>query len=380
MAIDSDYEIERIIGEKEDNGIPYYLLKWKGYDNSYNIWEPYYNLNCPELLLEYKCEQWILGDDDKDEEEYQKLLNHKLLKNAYKGHPKSRNVIEFENFLKQFVRDGPPIPVINTIDQAGIPPDFQYVDYYVYGKNVPRPPVYDETLIGCDCKDGLCKGFRCQCLKTYNSGCLFYKRYSSALNLEPGQSAIFECNYKCSCNSTCQNRVTQRGRKVKLAIKRFPEKGWGVIALERIEKGAFITYYYGELITSIEAEIRGKKYDEMGNTYLFDIDFFDDSSADDSADHYYTVDACRFGNISHFLNHSCDPNLVVIPVMTNTSNLNQHHIAFFAKRSIEINEELAFNYIGTANEFEEMGSCLFMQEKAKYACKCNAVNCRKYFH
>ena len=36
--------------------------------------------------------------------------------------------------------------------------------------------------------------------------------------------------------------------------------GWGVKALENIRKGSFVVEYVGEVITSEEAEERGKKY------------------------------------------------------------------------------------------------------------------------
>ena len=43
--------------------------------------------------------------------------------------------------------------------------------------------------------------------------------------------------------------------------------------LENIKKGSFVVQYVGEVITSDEAEERGKKYDADGKTYLFDLDF-----------------------------------------------------------------------------------------------------------
>jgi histone-lysine N-methyltransferase SUV39H len=36
--------------------------------------------------------------------------------------------------------------------------------------------------------------------------------------------------------------------------------GWGVKTLENIKKGSFVVEYVGEVITSDEAEQRGKKY------------------------------------------------------------------------------------------------------------------------
>ena len=58
-----------------------------------------------------------------------------------------------------------------------------------------------------------------------------------------------------------------------------------------------------KVITSEQAEERGKKYDAEGRTYLFDLDF---NLGDENL---YTVDAAFYGNLSHFINHSCDPNL-----------------------------------------------------------------------
>lgn len=49
------------------------------------------------------------------------------------------------------------------------------------------------------------------------------------------------------------------------------------------------------MITSEEAEKRGQLYDNQGITYLFDLDYESDE---------FTVDAARYGNVSHFVNHS----------------------------------------------------------------------------
>ena len=67
--------------------------------------------------------------------------------------------------------------------------------------------------------------------------------------------------------------------------------------MEPIKANTFVTEYVGEVITSEEAERRGQQYDKKGMTYLFDLDFDDENAA-------FTIDAAKFGNISHFFNHS----------------------------------------------------------------------------
>ena len=73
----------------------------------------------------------------------------------------------------------------------------------------------------------------------------------------------FHFEEKCKCGPKCTNRVVQKGRKYKLCIYRTSNGcGWGVKTLENIKEGAFVVEYVGEVITSEEAEQRGKKYGE----------------------------------------------------------------------------------------------------------------------
>jgi len=51
---ENEYEVETIRNRKIINGETFYLLKWKGYEEKYNTWEPDSNLNCPELIKEYE--------------------------------------------------------------------------------------------------------------------------------------------------------------------------------------------------------------------------------------------------------------------------------------------------------------------------------------
>ena len=52
---EEEYEVEAILAHRHQGRSLQYLIKWKGYDTSYNTWEPQQNLqNSLETLEEYK--------------------------------------------------------------------------------------------------------------------------------------------------------------------------------------------------------------------------------------------------------------------------------------------------------------------------------------
>lgn len=54
----------------------------------------------------------------------------------------------------------------------------------------------------------------------------------------------------------------------------------------------------------------------------------------------YTVDAQHMGNISRYINHSCQPNLFIQPVQAHGSDPFLVTLCFFAMRNIGAYEEL----------------------------------------
>ncbi|CAB1336333.1 unnamed protein product, partial [Coregonus sp. 'balchen'] len=189
--------------------------------------------------------------------------------------------------------------VLNEVDLDGPPRDFTYINTYKVGEGI----VLNEMAVGCECKDcfsdpvgGCCPGASLHRLAYTDKG---------QVRVRAGEP-IYECNTRCSCGPDCPNRVVQKGIPFDLCIfKTENGRGWGVRALQHIKKNTFVMEYVGEIITSDEAEKRGHLYDRQGATYLFDLDYVED---------VYTVDAAHHGNISHFVNHSCNPNLQVYNV------------------------------------------------------------------
>ena len=49
-----EYEAEKIVNYKYDNGIMHYEVKWAGYGNDETTWEPYFHLeNCQHLIDDF---------------------------------------------------------------------------------------------------------------------------------------------------------------------------------------------------------------------------------------------------------------------------------------------------------------------------------------
>ena len=112
----------------------------------------------------------------------------------------------------------------------------------------------------------------------------------------------------------------------KIVRRRSKVHGWGVFALESINKNTRIVDYAGELIDHKQSLRRETRYLKQGCIWCFTVN------------RRWVRDANVGGNVARFINHACKPNCYShIVGKTKT-------IWIRAARNIEAGEELTYNY------------------------------------
>ncbi|XP_060689373.1 histone-lysine N-methyltransferase SETDB2 isoform X3 [Hemiscyllium ocellatum] len=91
------------------------------------------------------------------------------------------------------------------------------------------------------------------------------------------------------------------------------------------------------------------------------------SDANEQEDSCYFLDATKEGNIGRFINHSCDPNLMVQSVFVDTHDKNLPWVAFFTNRYIKAGSELTWDYRYSTGSMPE----------EEIPCLCGSTNCKE---
>ncbi|KAF0297324.1 Histone-lysine N-methyltransferase EHMT2 [Amphibalanus amphitrite] len=244
-----------------------------------------------------------------------------------------------------------PIQAVNDCDDSPLPSDYVYVaeSCETMKLNIDRTIT---SLQSCACVDNcissdcMCSQISLRCWYDPDGRLLPEFNYTDP-------PMIFECNRACGCNQlTCNNRAVQHGITCRVQMYRTTDRGWGVRALKHIPKGTYVCEYVGEIITDSAADQR------EDDSYLFDLDNRDGDT--------FCLDARRYGNVSRFINHRCEPNLVPVKVFVDHQDVRFPRIALFACRDVEPAEELGFDY----------GEKFWMVKYKMFTCKCGSPKCK----
>ena len=110
----------------------------------------------------------------------------------------------------------------------------------------------------------------------------------------------------------------------RIARRRSKLHGWGVFAVDAINKNTRIIDYAGELIDHKESLKREDAYLARGEVWCFTVN------------RQWVRDANAGGNVARFINHACKPNCY--------TEVTDRTIWIRAARNITPGEELTYDY------------------------------------
>ncbi|KAJ8311803.1 hypothetical protein KUTeg_010646, partial [Tegillarca granosa] len=113
--VEEEYTVEKVVDGRVRNGKREYLLKWKGYPDSENTWEPESNLDCPDLIAEFEEKK------KKREQEKKRKTQNGMEDSSVKKKKKVAEVktTEDDNKPRGFDRGLQPERIIGATDSSG---------------------------------------------------------------------------------------------------------------------------------------------------------------------------------------------------------------------------------------------------------------------
>lgn len=164
---------------------------------------------------------------------------------------------------------------------------------------------------------------------------------------------LYECSRdQCPAGPHCENQRFQKRAYADTSLMRSPGRGWGLQTCQALAAGDFVMEYVGELIDEKECERR------LAELHIENIQNFYFLTLEKDR----IIDAGPRGNMSRFINHSCDPNCETQKWTVNGDT----RVGIFAIRDIPAGTELTFNY-----NLECRGN-------ERITCACGSRNCSGY--
>ena len=231
------------------------------------------------------------------------------------------------------------------------------IEHAVAGPGVNLELGAESLYAGCQCPRVCGLQTDCTCAYAYDENGYLKDAYFLTVSVP-----IFECNSRCACGSACPNRVTQQQPLKLLKLFETENKGLGVCTEGDIQKGTFVGEYVGEVVSSVQAKDRLQSLTRNDPCYI--VTYREHTSAGRVLT--TNVDATFKGNVMRFVNHSCSPNLAMLPVRTDSI---VPRLCLFASKNISAGEELCFSYFGRS------GSADSLVNTGRKRCYCGSKEC-----
>ncbi|KAK2510902.1 chromobox protein homolog 5 isoform X2 [Patagioenas fasciata] len=116
---EEEYVVEKVLDRRVVKGQAEYLLKWKGFSEEHNTWEPEKNLDCPELISEFmrKYKKMKEGDGNRPREKAEGAKRKGLPGGGEDARAKKKR--ESNDIARGFERGLEPEKIIGATDSCG---------------------------------------------------------------------------------------------------------------------------------------------------------------------------------------------------------------------------------------------------------------------
>ncbi|CAO2600586.1 Chromobox protein homolog 5 [Lemmus lemmus] len=117
---EEEYVVEKVLDRRMVKGQVEYLLKWKGFSEEHNTWEPEKNLDCPELISEFmkKYKKMKEGENNKPREKAEGNKRKSSFSNSADDIKSKRKREQGNDIARGFERGLEPEKIIGATDSC----------------------------------------------------------------------------------------------------------------------------------------------------------------------------------------------------------------------------------------------------------------------
>ena len=195
-------------------------------------------------------------------------------------------------------------------------------------------------------------GDSCLCKDFCGDDCLNRMLYIECFGDSSNSGAKTNKHSNCKVGLKCGNRKLGQRKFAKSKPAREHGKGWGLMLGPSVMKGDLIQEYVGEVI---DEKTKTQRLADWAEEHPNDPNFYVMALTPG-----WFIDARHNANLSRFINHSCEPNCILLPI-----NVGGHiRNGIFAMRDIIEGEFLSYDY-----QFDT-------RQGDRFSCRCGARKCR----